>query len=538
MIQKDIILKGTLSDFSAVSFRINLSDALHQNYQKIDAKSNVRINIENGNIQIYSGKCKLIKQANGSYRNFVVEPIQHQIQRYEPKEYRSTRQELVPLPNIIFKHPITGKIIDLKIVDISGSGFSVEEYENTAVLLPGMIIPELELSFAGSIRIKCRAQVLYRKKLPEVEGESIFKIGFAIIDMDDEGQVLLSALLHQAENKNSYVCNKVDMNALWDFFFETGFIYPKKYKFIEANKEKIKETYEKLYTKNLNIARHFTYINNGIIHGHLSMLRFYENTWMIHHHAARKSTHMSAGLSVMSQIGRFINESFRLDSSHLDFLFCYFRPENAFPNYFFGGVARNLNDARGCSIDEFAYCHFKKGKMDGLNPEGPWSLVKTDDGDLQELKDYYKNQSGGLMIDAFDLGGNNIELNDLKNEYDKIGLSREINTFSLKHNDNLKAIIIINKSDIGLNLSDLTNSFMIVILDPVKLKKDILYSIIVNNLEEFHNDEMPVLIYPNTYANDNAIDIEKIYRLWILNTQYLDQYFRIIDEFKKETIRN
>ena len=68
--------------------------------------------------------------------------------------------------------------------------------------------------------------------------------------------------------------------------------------------------------------------------------------------------------------------------------------------------------------------------------------------------------------------------------------------------------------------------------------KDILYSAIVNKLKDYHSDEMPLLIYPKTYAEESEIASEKIYRLWVLNTQFLDQYFRIINEFKKDTIRN
>ena len=71
-------------------------------------------------------------------------------------------------------------------------------------------------------------------------------------------------MLHQVQNRNSYVCNDLDLDALWDFLFETGFIYPKKYALIHANKEQIKQTYQKLYTRSPEIARHFVYQENGV----------------------------------------------------------------------------------------------------------------------------------------------------------------------------------------------------------------------------------------------------------------------------------
>ena len=113
---------------------------------------------------------------------------------------------------------------------------------------------------------------------------------------------------------------------------------------IQKNKKQIKETYAKIYTRNPHIARHFIYQDKGTIFGHMAMLRFYESAWMIHHHAARKSALNKAGLIVLDQIGRMINDSHRLYSLHMDYMMCYFRPDNKFPNRVFGGAARNIND--------------------------------------------------------------------------------------------------------------------------------------------------------------------------------------------------
>jgi hypothetical protein len=78
------------------------------------------------------------------------------------------------------------------------------------------------------------------------------------------------------------------MDALWNFFFDTGFIYPEKYAFFQANKEAIKKTYERLYSQSPHVARHFICQEKGAILGHMAMVRFYENSWLIHHHAATR----------------------------------------------------------------------------------------------------------------------------------------------------------------------------------------------------------------------------------------------------------
>ena len=266
-------------------------------------------------------------------------PVRQEIQRYRKAEFRSQRQTLNPSPNIIFRHPLTRKRVDLKVIDLSGSGFSVEEDEHHAVLLPGLILPEIELRFANSFKIKCSAQVVFRKPTEgKAEGRRL-RCGIALIDVTAQDHVKLLGMLNQAKDKNSYLCTDIDLDALWDFFFETGFIYPSKYALIHENKVEIRATYEKLYTRSPEIARYFVYQDNGTILGHMAMIRFWKGAWLTHHHAARKSALNRAGLLVLDQIGRFGYDTFRLRSMHMDYLVAYYRPQNKFPNRMFGGVA-------------------------------------------------------------------------------------------------------------------------------------------------------------------------------------------------------
>ncbi len=527
LIQDSIIFSGSLLDFSAVSLHIELKSSPPQTFQWINPESTANIILSDKQEALYTGECRIIRQTWGQKtRKFVLEPLEHAIQRYKSKEYRSTRQEVTPAPDIIFKHPFTQKITTLKVVDLSGSGFSVKEDENNAVLLPGMILPFLELSFANGFKVRCKAQVVYRKAIDDERGDSLVKCGLALLDMDIQHHVNLVALLHQADDPNSYVCSQVDLDALWDFFFETGFIYPDKYEFIQRNKEQIKETYEKLYTRKPNIARHFIYQDKGQIFGHMAMVRFYENTWLIHHHAARKSALNRAGLVVLNQIGNFTYDSHRLYSLHMDFLICYYRPENKFPDRVFGGAVRNIKNRKGCSVDTFAYFHYRKKNHDKSEIPGYWELSEINDEDLIELENYYEHESGGLMLNALNLEPGKSGHDELSKEFRKLGFKREKFLFSLRKNDVLKAVIIVNISDIGLNLSDLTNSIKVIVLDSDELSKDTLYYALSTVSAKMDQNEIPVLLFPVTYADSVSMPYEKVYNLWILNTQYSDNYFR------------
>ena len=62
----------------------------------------------------------------------------------------------------------------------------------------------------------------------EEKGDDWAKCGLALLDMELEDYGRLSALLHQAKNRSSYISNVVDLDDLWNFFFKSGFIYPQK----------------------------------------------------------------------------------------------------------------------------------------------------------------------------------------------------------------------------------------------------------------------------------------------------------------------
>ena len=535
LIQNSASFYGVLIDFTTESFRVDITVNPPQTFQWIDPESTVDLILSDENEILYSGKCKILRQTGDhKTRSYVIEPERYQLQRFKPKEFRSIRQKLVPSPSIIFKHPFTEKMANLKVVDLSGSGFSVEEDRSNAVLLPGMIIPELELNFASNFSVKCKTQAVYRQLMGEEKNSDWVKCGMAILDMSIEDHGRLSALLHHAKDDRFYFCNRIDMDALWNFFFDSGFIYPKKYVFLEANKEKIKAVYKKLYTQNQKIARHFIYQDKDRILGHLAMIRFYGNTWLIHHHAADRSVSLKAGIAVLDQIGRFINDSHNFYSIRMNYAFCYFRPENKFPNRVFGGVFKNIKDPKGCSLDTFAYFHCRKTSNDESGLDKPWDLMEAQPEDLVELRNFYEFSSGGIMLDAMELNEGDA-IDELSMEYQQLGLRRERHVFSLKRIGKLKAIAIINISDVGLNLADLTSNIKVIIVDSSELTKDILYSALSQMSKKFEQDEIPVLVYPVSYVENNSIPYEKLYNLWTLNMQYTDHYFKYLDELIKSS---
>ena len=530
LMQNSTIFSGSLKDFNGFSFRVKLKAAPPQTFDWINSEEPINIVLSDQTFTFYSGVCKIVRHTHGNQtRHYILQPLKKEIQRFKQKDFRSERYELKPSPAIVFQHPFTKLRVDLKVVDLSGSGFSVEEDEHNTALLPGMIIPELELQFADSYKIKCSAQVVFRKTLIAANGQKWIKCGLALLDMDIRDHLKLIATLHQTKDKNSYICNEVDLDDLWDFFFETGFIYPDKYAAIQKNKKQIKETYAKIYTRNPHIARHFIYQDKGRIYGHMAMLRFYENAWMIHHHAARKSTLNKAGLIVLDQIGRMINDSHRLYSLHMDYMICYYRPDNKFPSRVFGGAAKTIKNPKGCSLDGFAYLHIGHHHLSPTQLPAGWQIGKAQANDIDDLGDFYEHQSGGLMLDAIDLRPDKLNSDELNREYRKANLIRQRHLFSLKKNGQLKAIFMVNHSDVGLNLSDITSCVKAFVTDPTDLDVATLKSAISKVAKITRKTDFPALLYPVEYADQQQIEYEKIYNLWVCSLRFSDEYFRYLE---------
>ena len=526
LIQNGFHAEGELLDFSPVGFRIRVRPDPYCSFHWFNAENTAVVDLRSENKILFSGTCRMVRQRGKSTeKEIVFAPLNGEIKRFKKKPIRNLRQTLAPAPSLSFLHPFLGKKVRFEVQDISTSGFSVEEEADERVLLPGMIIPEASLGFAGFFKISCSAQVIYCKPC---EGTSV-RCGLAILDMDIQAYSSLTHILTSAMDPHAYVSTEVDMDALWEFFFDTGFIYPKKYRLIQPQRSQFKETYKKLYQDNPEIARHFTYQKNGRIFGHISMVRAYERAWMIHHHAAKAMENKRTGFMVLKQIMHYLNDMHRLPSACMDYTICYFRPENKFPDRVFGGFAREHNNPRGCSLDLFGYLPYTPLSLGMKLPEG-WTLSLSSDRDLWEFEHFYMSRSGGLLLDAMGLRHTDATQHSVEEIYRNLGLTRTWQTYSLKSNGRLHALLVVNHSDLGFNLSELLNGIKVLVATPKTLPWSVLSTAISQLAGEFEMERVPVLFYPVSYVEDNEIPFEKHYQMWVLNVQHGNEYLEYMQK--------
>ena len=524
LIQSGFFAKGELLDFAPTGFRIRVKPERSCSFQWFNSDELATVHLRNEQQILFSGACECIHQRGGlGEREIVLTPSGEGINRFKKSNIRNPRQKLKPSPTVIFNHPILNMRVQFDISDISTSGFSIYERADEAVLLFGMIIPDLVIDFAGVSRLKCSAQVIYRRN----ENQKGIRCAFAILDMDIKTYSHLTNILASALNPNVHISSTIGSNALWEFLFESGFIYPAKYRLIKSYREDFKKTYRKLYQESPDIARHITYEKNGQIYGHISMVRAYERTWMIHHHAARNAGSKQTGLQVLKQMMHYLNDMHRLPSVKMGYAMSYFRPESKFPDRVFGGFARELKNPKACSLDLFSYLPYTTLSLGTRLPEG-WSLQECSGLDLWELSQFYNQHSEGLFLEILRTDGNDSNEEGIEKLYNKFGFTREWKTYSLTSHGRLNAVLIVDRSNLGLNLSELLNSIKIVVTNQDNLPWDIL-SIAIGQLAHIYDkSKVPVLIYPMDYVNARQIPYEKKYQLWILDVRYGDEYMEFM----------
>ena len=137
------------------------------------------------------------------------------------------------------------------------------------------------------------------------------------------------------------------------------------------------------------------------------------------------------------------------------------------------------------------------------------------------------------MIEALDLDPDAGDPDEISLEYRATGFKRERHLFALRKGDSLVAVISMVLSDVGLNMSELTNCVTVFVLEPEELDKELLQEVLKDLVARFHEEEMPVLIYPAKFAEDRGITFEKTYNLWVLSMQHTDRYFSYLERLLK-----
>ncbi|MDX2494329.1 MAG: hypothetical protein QNK27_05160 [Desulfuromusa sp.] len=509
--QNAIVFSGQLLVYSVKGILVNLDDEEGLSFSWLNNNHSAMLTIQCKSNPVYTGQVSLSPQGNGQY---LLTPNMKATPRYNSKKYRSRRQQLVPSPDLVFEHPITGKKVRLKIHELSSLGLSVNENKSRAALIPGLLIRNAIISFTNNFLIPCMIQVVYCGT--DEKGTGTVRIGCAILDINIQNHLQLINLVQQAQDPNTYISNQIDPEDLFDFLFETGFIYPKKYAEMADKREEMMHSYLTLYQKGVDISRHFVYQKTGQILGHFSTLRVYRRTWMNQHHAALKG--QRAGLQVVRAISEYMNDSYQLNPTNIKYIIGYYQATNKFPQQYFGRYVRETNDSKITSLDSLSYINEARKFIGPLEElvDG-WTLEPATTSDLVEFHGYYQNISGGLLPDVLDMVPGQFDDQTLTETYKSNGLIRKREIHVLRYQNTPKALIDVQSSDFGLNLSEITNAITVYLIDPSPDYFDMLRFAIHKFALQHNKMSDPVMFFPNSYLNLCGFHVDKEYTLWSLD---------------------
>ena len=509
--QDAIVFSGKVLDYSVNGILVELYTGKDLTFNWLNNNSPAMLTIQSKNNPVYTGQVTLSPRGHGQY---LLIPNMEATQRYTPRKYRSRRQKLVPSPDLLFNHPITGKKVRLKISDLSGLGFSVNEKTTRSTLIPGLLIRNAKISFTNNLIIPCMAQVIYCE--PDEKEPGTVHIGCAILDINIQNHLQLINFIQQAQNSSTYISNQIDPEDLFDFFFESGFLYPKKYAELASKREEMMQSYLALYQDGVDISRHFTYQHQGQIFGHFSSLRVYRQTWMNQHHAALRS--QRAGLQVVRAISEYMNDSYQLNPTNIKYIIGYYRAANKFPQHYFGDFVQKITNKKISSLDCLSYVNEAR-KFVGSPTElsSGWVLEPVTISDLTEFYGYYQNTSGGLLPEGLDLIPEEFGDQTLSETYKNCGLTRKRELHVLRYQGNPKVLIDIQSSDFGLNLSEITNAITIYLIDPSPDYFDMICFAILKFAMQQDKMSDPVMAFPSNYLDSCGFHVDKEYTLWCLD---------------------
>ncbi|HOU50575.1 MAG: PilZ domain-containing protein [Smithella sp.] len=532
ILQGQLYMHGVLEDINPQDLRIRMEVP-----EDINAANPLLIKLNRNNQIYFMGECQMMRSdKHGS--SVIVQPIHNNRPVLKPRKYPNPRVKIMPQPVIHFTHPLCGQIVQYKVEDISASGFSVTIPFNESLLIPGMVIPQTALQLPGMLdHLTCTVQVVYRRK----QKKDMARYGFYILDMSLHDHRLLFDAVSKVADPHVNMAGKINMDSLWDLFFDSGFIYPDKYGIISPYTTALKETYRRLYEDGKDIFTHLTYQDQGQIYGHLSMVKAYEKSWIIHHLAARPLRGVRTGLKTLNHFVNYIDCVYRLpvSSKNMRYNFCYFRPENKFSDYYFGGIYRTLKNREMCSMDLFGYMSIPVDAHVNTLPDG-WSVERFTRDDLTIMRGFYNGFGGGMMPDAFALeyrtvvngGLSNVpapsDQNDIMEMYRKAGLNRDSRVFSIIQDGILKAVMIVDTSDLGINMSELINSIKVIIIDKT-LPWPILHDALSIAGKVYNASTIIALFFPFNYLAQQGIDCKKKYNLWVINTN--------LESFDKDVVK-
>jgi len=358
-----------------------------------------------------------------------------------------------------FYHPFFSEhLLTYSIVDLSNSGFSFAMGEQEPPMPQGLVVRNASVQLPRKQRLEVSFVVSYVQDLePSLEQAGfVQRIGVRLIDVTSEVLKEVTNFIQKENSEFLTDANSDDYYRLWEFYFETSFIYGSKRKQIQPFSDKVFDTDKKLMQSNTPLVKKVLYKQDGEIKGHLATIKIFDDTLIIQHLNASKTAGASAGQSVIRAMTTYFLDHYANQQAANRYVCAYYRPENLYPDLVFGKTAVLVNDPHICWTRNYRFC------LPSPQPVSvKQNIICTDatDIDLRDLEVLLIERDEILLMRVEGLYRESMQALKVSKEFEKIGLYRYRKVFVARDSVSQSvAYAICNYTSPGVNFSELTNS--------------------------------------------------------------------------------
>lgn len=260
------------------------------------------------------------------------------------------------------------------------------------------------------------------------------------------------------------VAGGVTFEDIWALLLDSGFLYPEKITRLEPVLPDIEQTVRKLLLANGNLMATAVMRNEKSLEAHMSILRWCERTWIVQHLAALPMSARRLCASVQLTMGFTQYGQLRPD---IVWSKMYFRPNNLWPARVFGGYAKRVTDPTTSDLRTFHYL-VAPTAADSSQSQKPPSGIEVRVGGQEDkamIEDWFIARGRTVEVQANQLQASCDGVEKLSREYEQAGLLRRRESIVAERNGHVTGFALLEIASLGMNFSELTNSFTVHLLD-------------------------------------------------------------------------
>jgi hypothetical protein len=439
--------------------------------------------------------------------------------------FRPNREQLI---GVEVEPPFGGPLETRTVVNLTTQGLAFQ-VDRRQIFPIGSILPRVRLRFPDGTGITCRARV---RSLSPYDGALKCGVEFDTVTRIERAR-LADAIVHAGQPEIQDVTGQ-KLERIWDLFVRSGFLYPEKIGGLDV--ARVEQTMSALMTAPGDVFKGSLFVKDDQPYAHISALRAFRNTWIIHHLAATVAGRQRVSLARLLNLAIM---EYLEQQPDIEWIRVYYRPENPWPARTLGTFARRVSDS---SLSSLRILHYLRG---GLVP----ALVAPSPGlrifpagprHLEAVEAYFVAQHDHIALRAEDLCAPYSSLVEVSDRYRAAGLERRREILVAERDGALSGFALLEVSSAGLNLSELTSSFRVFMCRPDREAQGALIARSRARYAELGRRFSVALAESDELGAfaDAGMEATKRYAVWTWHRSLYRQFFEyILSGLHKEIVR-